>query len=193
MFIPSYFTKLIATLFVITSALVAGGRTAAASSCMPTTAGNLCSSYTLSGVTLTATSVNGNPVFGTPPSAAMTGQFDWEYTPGDFANGSGTFTSLIVPWTSHGMGSLLLTIDNTSLNGTLPGNIHSDGVDFMIAMNPGLSGRPKAPGLTMQPAPSTYGAATDGSTSGMLPAGVLRFPQSRCRRHFGGSAWVSSG
>ena len=141
------FTKLFAVVFVVVNAFVAGGRTVSASSCTPATAGNLCASYSLSGVTLTAKSVNGSPAFGTPPSAIMSGQFAWEYTPGDFANGNGTFTSLVVPWTSHGMGSLILSIDTVSLNGTLPGNIHGDGVDFMIAMSPGLSSPTQGSGI----------------------------------------------
>ena len=140
-------TKLFVVFFVVVGTLVAGGRVAAAPTCTPTTTGKLCTSYALSGVTLTANTVNGSPAFGTPPSAVMTGQFDWQYTLGDFANGTGTFTSLVVPWTYHNMGSLVLAIDNTSLNGTLPGNIHSDGVDFTIALSSVLSSPTQGSGI----------------------------------------------
>lgn len=133
-----YAMNLFANVSVVFVALLAASPIAFAAPCTPNTAGDLCVSYMLSGVTLTATMVNGSPPLGTPPSAVMTGAFNWEYAPGDFANGTGTFTSLVVPWTAHDMTSLILSIDTGSLNGTLPGNIHADGVDFMVAMSPGL-------------------------------------------------------
>ena len=140
-------TKLFTVFIVVVGVLVAGSNVAFASSCVATNAGNLCTSYALSGVVLTADTVNGGAPFGIPPTRVMSGQFDWEYTPGDFANGNGTFTSLVLPWTYHGIGSLILAIDSRSLNGTLPGNFHSDGADFTIAMSPGLLGPTQGSGI----------------------------------------------
>lgn len=110
--------------------------------------------YVLQGVTFTATSVNGSPVVPpfTPPKAEMTGMFVWHYPAGDFANGSGTFITLTIPWTFYGLGpglissngygqSMSYSIDNVSLNGTLAGpSVHSQGIDFMVSLTPALSG-----------------------------------------------------
>ena len=130
-----------AILAVFLGAVAVYSPSASAASCVPSIAGNLCASYVLSGVTFTADTVNGSPAsffYGTK-TAVMTGQFDWQYAAGDFLNGTGTFTQLTVPFTHYGIGDLILSIDNTSLNGTLPGNIHSQGVDFIIALAPGLT------------------------------------------------------
>jgi hypothetical protein len=131
-------------LLVLLGVLFVDSGVALAATCVPTTPGMLCTSYALSGVTLTADTVNGNVGYA---SGLLSGQFDWQYAPGDFANGSGTFTSLVVPWTYHGIGSLTLSIDSSSLNATLPGNLHSDGVDFVVALSPGLSSPTQGSGI----------------------------------------------
>jgi len=69
----------------------------------------------------------------------MTGQFAWTYRAGDFANGTGTVTELIVPYSGKGIGALTLVLDNTSLTGTLPGNFHGQGVDFGLTFTPALA------------------------------------------------------
>lgn len=131
-------TRSLAAFGVLAGTFLMSGGEALASSCAPATTGKLCTTYALSGVTLTADPAASAGIL-IPVSGMMTGQFNWEYTPGDFTNGSGAFTSLDVPWTYHGFTDLTLQIDNVSLNGTLPGNFHSDGVDFTIALSPGLS------------------------------------------------------
>jgi hypothetical protein len=136
-------TKSAAALIIPVAGWLAGSQPALA----------LDAAYVLQGVTFTATSVNGSPVVPpfTPPKAPMTGLFVWHYTAGDFANGSGTFIGLTIPWTFYGLGpglnssngygqSMSYSIDNTSLNGTLAGpSVHSQGIDFMVSLTPTLS------------------------------------------------------
>ncbi len=109
--------------------------------------------YVLKDVIFTASSVNGSPVQPpfTPPTDQMTGILIWTYNSGDFANGSGTFAELKIPWTYYGIGPatissnsygqyLSLAIDQTSLNGTLAGpSVHSQGIDFQVNLSPVLS------------------------------------------------------
>jgi hypothetical protein len=118
------------------------------------TARALGAAYVLQGVTFTATAINGTPVQPpfTPPTNQMTGLFVWQYTAGDFGNGSGTFVALTIPWTFYGIGpglissnsygqSMSYSIDVASLNGTLAGpSVHGQGIDFMVSLNPSLSG-----------------------------------------------------
>ncbi len=68
----------------------------------------------------------------------MQGTFEWTYTNGDFANGSGTFTSLTLPWYGDGMG-LTWTFDTTQIDIDLPGNWHDWGVSMQIKFTAPLS------------------------------------------------------
>ncbi len=63
----------------------------------------------------------------------MTGEFTWTYTNGDFENGVGQFTSLDIPYTAHDQTDLNIVFDiGKSIEFTLPGNLHDDGVDITL-------------------------------------------------------------
>ena len=60
------------------------------------------------------------------------GSFDWTYTPGDFENGVGHFTSMDIPWTPEGLSTLEATIEPQSIEIVYPGSFHNKGVDISI-------------------------------------------------------------
>ena len=65
----------------------------------------------------------------------MTGTFSWTFDIGDFENGVGQFTFLEVPHTSHDHTDLNATIDvGQSIEITLPGSTHYDGVDITLVL-----------------------------------------------------------
>ncbi|MBI3156970.1 MAG: hypothetical protein HYZ20_16425 [Burkholderiales bacterium] len=65
----------------------------------------------------------------------MTGQFTWTYVPGNFLGGTGQFSSLSIPHTSHDHNDLDANIDvGESIEITLPGSTHDDGVDIMLVL-----------------------------------------------------------
>jgi hypothetical protein len=65
----------------------------------------------------------------------MTGTFTWTYDVGNFENGVGEFTSLVIPYTSHNHLDLEAIIDVTqSIEITLPGSTHDDGVDITLVL-----------------------------------------------------------
>ncbi len=65
----------------------------------------------------------------------MTGIFSWTYDVGDFENGVGQFTALVIPHTSHDHTDLDATIDvQQSIEITLPGSTHDDGVDITLVL-----------------------------------------------------------
>jgi hypothetical protein len=66
----------------------------------------------------------------------MTGTFLWTYSTGDFENGTGQFTLLDIPHTAHDHSDLDAAIDvNQSIEITLPGNVHDDGVDITLVLS----------------------------------------------------------
>lgn len=63
----------------------------------------------------------------------MTGTFEWTYDAGDFENGTGLFSELFIPLTSHTLADLNITFDiNKSIEFTLIDNLDSDGVDISL-------------------------------------------------------------
>jgi len=65
----------------------------------------------------------------------MTGVFSWTYDVGDFENGVGQFSALVIPHTSHDQTDLVATIDvQQSIEITLPGSTHDDGVDITLVL-----------------------------------------------------------
>ncbi|MBU2501278.1 T9SS type A sorting domain-containing protein [bacterium] len=65
--------------------------------------------------------------------ALMSGAFTWTYAPGDFENGTGEFTSLDIPYTTHDHTDLLAVFDvGGSIEITLEGSVHDDGVDITL-------------------------------------------------------------
>ncbi len=68
-------------------------------------------------------------------NSQMTGKFTWTYDVGNFENGSGQFTSLYIPWTLHDHTDLLATFDiGGSIEITLEGSVHNDGVDITLVL-----------------------------------------------------------
>ena len=68
----------------------------------------------------------------------MTGTFEWTYDEGDFENGTGHFSELFIPMTSHVLTDLNITFDiKKSIEFTLIANVDSDGVDInLVFVNP---------------------------------------------------------
>ena len=73
------------------------------------------------------------------PAQLMTGSFDWTYQLGDFENGTGQFTEMNMPWYGNDYNSLIINIDLTSIEFTLPGNFHDRGVDVTLFLLDPLS------------------------------------------------------
>jgi hypothetical protein len=70
----------------------------------------------------------------------MTGRFSWTFDIGDFENGVGQFSSLDIPFTSHDHTDLNATIDiEQSIEITLPGSVHDDGVDISLFLSQPLT------------------------------------------------------
>ena len=66
-------------------------------------------------------------------STQMTGTFSWTFNGGDFENGVGQFSSLVIPWTSHNQDDLDAVFDiGNSIEVTLEGSVHDDGVDITL-------------------------------------------------------------
>ena len=64
--------------------------------------------------------------------ARLTGEFSWTFGE-EFEDGEGVFSSLSVPFTSHDLNDLEITIDiGGSIEITFPGNFHDDGVDVTL-------------------------------------------------------------
>ena len=69
----------------------------------------------------------------------MLGYFSWTYPPGDFENGTGEFLYLEIPGTAHDHTDLASTFDLGSIEITLEGSVHDDGVDLTLFLSPQLS------------------------------------------------------
>jgi len=84
---------------------------------------------------------------GSPGGATyqMTGVFDWTYTPGDFENGSGSFSQVYIPFYGSDISGLNITVETSSIEFTLAGNFHDQGVDVMLKLLPPLSPTAPAP------------------------------------------------
>ena len=63
----------------------------------------------------------------------MAGTFSWTYTSGDFENGAGQFSFLSIPYTLHDHTDLNAVFDiGSSIEITLEGSVHDDGVDITL-------------------------------------------------------------
>ncbi len=63
----------------------------------------------------------------------MFGTFTWVYDVGDFENGEGQFSFLDIPYTNHDHTDLEASFDvGNSIEITLPGSAHDDGVDITL-------------------------------------------------------------
>ncbi len=102
----------------------------------------------------------------------MTGQFTWTYTPGDFENGIGEFTTLDVPHTAHGLHDLNITLETTQIEITLDGNYHDDGVDIaLVLLEPFSTNGPAF--LDLDPTASKYSIGGNGFIDGIFASGAV--------------------
>ena len=68
------------------------------------------------------------------PTSLMTGTFEWAYTPGDFENGTGTFTDLYIPGHGSNIGELVITVEPSQIEFSLDANLHDHGVDVSVKL-----------------------------------------------------------
>ena len=101
----------------------------------------------------------------------MTGIFSWTYPVGDFANGTGQFIALDIPYTTHDETDLDANIDVTQLiEITLPGSVHDDGVDISLVLASPLSPTNSAP-LVLGAGESKYEIGGNGFHTGLFISG----------------------
>ncbi len=74
----------------------------------------------------------------------MKGSFLWTYTPGKFAEGSGRFTSLSIPfWGPRTSPALKIQFETKAIDFSMIGNYHGLGLDLTLRLKPPLD--PKNP------------------------------------------------
>lgn len=80
------------------------------------------------------------------PAQQMTGSFTWSYTPGQFAQGTGKFVYLYVPWWgTRTTPAINVDFDPQQLEFTMDGNYHNLGLDIKMRLTPTLSPVASAP------------------------------------------------
>ena len=67
-------------------------------------------------------------------TASMTGTFRWVYSPGDFENGTGTFTDLYIPGHGTDIPELTITIETSQIEFSLAANLHDHGLDVTVRL-----------------------------------------------------------
>ena len=101
----------------------------------------------------------------------MTGTFTWTYDAGDFENGAGQFTSLDIPHTLHDHTDLKITIDiGKTIEITLIGNYHDDGVDISLVLSQALTPTTSSPLDLTQ---SKYDIGGNGFFAGLFISGQI--------------------
>ncbi len=69
----------------------------------------------------------------TTGGSQLTGAFQWDYTEGDFENGTGTFSELFIPGHGSDIDALDITFDiGKSIEFSLAVNLHNEGVDVTL-------------------------------------------------------------
>ena len=116
--------------------------------------------YTLQNVTLTG-------------NKSMSGTFSWTYDVGDFENGVGQFTYLDIPWTSHDHTDLKASFDiGKSIEITLEGSVHDDGVDITLVLAQPLSPTTSSL-LALGSGQSKYEIGGNGFHDGLFQSGSI--------------------
>lgn len=101
----------------------------------------------------------------------MTGVFSWTYTPNDFENGTGEFLHLDIPWTGHNQDDLDAAFDiGSSIEITLEGSVHDDGVDITLFLQEALS---PTNGAALDLARSKYEIGGNGFHDGVFTSGTI--------------------
>lgn len=63
----------------------------------------------------------------------LTGAFQWDFSEGDFENGTGTFSELFIPGHGSDIAALNITFDiGSSIEFSLAANLHNAGVDVTL-------------------------------------------------------------
>ncbi len=105
-------------------------------------------------------------------NALMTGVFSWSYAPGDFQNGIGQFLTLDIPFTAHDQTDLTIVFDITkSIEFTLPGNFHDDGVDITLFLLQPLT---PTTGADLDLTRSVYDIGGNGFHAGSFVSGSIQ-------------------
>lgn len=105
------------------------------------------------------------------PTRQMTGSFDWTYNAGDFENGSGQFSSLVIPWTAHNQDDLDAMFDiGKSIEIVYPGSVHDDGVDITLFLLEPLT---PTTGSFIDLARSKYEIGGNGFHDGFFHSGIV--------------------
>jgi len=101
----------------------------------------------------------------------MTGLFSWVYDVDDFENGTGLFLSLEIPWTTHNHTNLNSAFDiGKSIEITLEGSVHDDGVDITLVLENPLAPTTSSP---MNLARSKYEIGGNGFHTGKFQSGSI--------------------
>ncbi len=107
----------------------------------------------------------------------MTGSFDWNYTPGDFENGNGTFTEIYIPTYGSDLSGLNITVGVAELDFSLNVNIHSGGVNVnLFLLSPLMTGQPSAIDLSRSAYEFEIGTQRGGFTSGSIVPNPVPVP-----------------
>ena len=103
--------------------------------------------------------------------ALLSGVFSWTYDVGDFENGLGDFLVLDVPYTTHDETDLEWAIDVTSsIEITLAGSVHDDGVDITLVLATSLTPTSSVP-LVLGLGESKYEIGGNGFHTGLFIGG----------------------
>ncbi|MCA8979095.1 MAG: hypothetical protein H6831_06075 [Planctomycetes bacterium] len=103
-------------------------------------------------------------------TASMTGTFRWVYSPGDFENGTGTFTDLYIPGHGTDIPELTITIETSQIEFSLAANLHDHGLDVTVRLLQPFS--PTQPAL-VDTASSSYQYEQGIITSGVFVSGSV--------------------
>ena len=91
----------------------------------------------------------------------ITGVFEWTYPAGDFENGFGLFSDLVIPGYGSDLTGLNITIDLTSIEMTLKANLDSKNLDIILRLlNPLSPGQPAMMDISKDAA-GTYASKYD--------------------------------
>ena len=105
-------------------------------------------------------------------SEQMTGIFSWTFT-NEFEKGEGQFISLEIPWTIHDESDLTANIDVTeSIEITLEGSVHDDGVDIMLVLLQPLTPNTSSP-INLTNTVSKYEIGGNGFHTGYFLSGSI--------------------
>ena len=102
----------------------------------------------------------------------MHGYFAWNYTPGDFENGTGELLYVDIPGTAHGIEDLIVTIEVGGIEISLDGSFHDDGVDVALKFLTDLSPTASS-AIDTDPASSKFDIGGNGFYRGTIASGSV--------------------